>query len=584
MSPKADNQIINGNQISIGIGIGKPFFLSRDEFKIFEQTISESNIEREVRRYRTALSRSRQDIKRLQKQLEAETALAGISILDAQLEMLHDPLLTLEIENLIKETGKNAEYVFQIALQKLQKKFEALDDTFFNERFKDLKDISRRVFGYLHENASFSLNHVPPNSIICSLELTASDAAEATCANINAFITESGGATSHAAIVAKSKGIPYVTNINLQILKDSVEQTIIVDGRTGTIILNPCKATLEKYEKIQFSITQQYKKLEEMTKWPSETYDGFSVRLLANLETAAEANFIHSTGCHGVGLFRSEYIFLPKNEIPNEEEQYIIYSHLISQMKGLPIVIRTFDLGGDKTSSHHSFMSERNPFLGCRATRFLLKETVLFKSQLRAILRASLQGNISLLFPMITTLSELLEAKKNLREVQEELGILHKIRIGCMIEVPSAALMTEHFAKECDFLSIGTNDLVQYTLAVDRGDHLLSEFYEPTDPSIIHLIKLITSKANLQNIPVAMCGEIASDPRFTSLLLGLGIQELSVIPKYLPAIKNAIRHTSIVDAINLAEQALKLKTAQEIFQLISEDYQKNVPHDIFYNT
>lgn len=583
MLAEAEEIILNGNRISIGIAIGRPFFLNRDDYPVFEQELLESDVEREINRYRMTLSRCRKDIKRLQKQLEAETAYAGISILDAQLEMLHDPLLTLNIEKEIRGTRRNAEFILQKTLEQFRKKFESSDDIFFHERFKDLKDLSGRIFSYLHESGNFSLNHVPPNSIVCTEELTASDAAEATAANINAFITEKGGATSHAAIVAKAKGIPYVTGIDLQKLKDHAAQHLIVDGRTGDIIVNPSEATLEKYEKIRQSIQHQYQKLEKMSDRPAETYDGHTVRLFANLETANEIDMIHHLGGRGVGLFRSEYIFLPKNEIPNENDQYAIYSNIMNRIKGLPVVFRTFDLGGDKTSSRFSFPEEHHSFLGCRSTKFLLREKTVFKTQLRAIVRASLLGDISLLFPMITTLSELREAKKVVTEVQDELQIDKKIRIGCMIEIPSAALIAEHFAEECDFLSIGTNDLVQYTLAVHRGDHALSEFYEPTDPSIIRLIKLITDEANKKNIPVAVCGEIASDPRFTSLLLGLGVQELSVIPRCLPFIKNAIRNTSIIDAVFLADTALTLTTAQEVLQLISEDYQKNVPHDLFYN-
>jgi phosphotransferase system enzyme I (PtsI) len=582
---KAEEIILTGNQISIGIAIGKPFFLNRGEFKTLEQTIPESGIDAEINRYRTALSRSGQDITRLQKQLESESesALAGISILDAQLEMLHDPLLTVNIEGEIRQTNRNAEFILQKALHLFKKKFEDSEDPFFYERFKDLKDLSERIFSYLQESGNLSLHHVPPDSIVCTQELTSSDAAEATASNVNAFITETGGATSHAAIVAKAKGIPYVTGISLRELKESATHTVIVDGRTGTIILNPSETTLKEYETIRQSILHQFQKLEGMSRWPAETYDGYPIRLFANLETPDEIDLIHHLGGRGVGLFRSEYIFLPKNEIPNEDDQYNIYSRVMEKMNGLPVVIRTFDLGGDKTSSHYSFQEEHNSFLGCRATRFLLREKALFKSQLRAIVRAGLYGDLSILFPMITTLSELREAKKIVHEVQEELGLHKKIRIGCMIEVPSAALIAEHFARECDFLSIGTNDLVQYTLAVHRGDHSLSEFYEPTDPSIIRLIKIITHEANKESIPVAVCGEIASDPRFTSLLLGLGVQELSVIPRCLPFIKNAIRNTSLVDAVQLAEKALTLKTAQEVFQLISDDYQKNVPHDLFYN-
>lgn len=580
---QAEEVILKGNQISRGIAIGKTFFLNRDEFKIFELTISSADTEREINRYRAALSRSKQDIKRLQKQLESESALEGIMILDAQLEMLQDPLLTTQIEKDIRSTNKNAEFIFQQALLHLQKKFETIGDSFFIERFKDLQDLGRRIFSYLHESGNLSLNHVPPNSIVCAQELTASDAAEATAANVIAFITESGGGTSHAAIVAKAKGIPYITSVNLQALKENADQLVIVDGRIGTILLNPTEEKIKEYEDLKQKIQHQTKNLETITKWPAETFDGYSIKLFANLEMTHEIDAIHQLGGSGIGLFRSEYIFLPKNEIPSEDEQYAIYRQVVEKMKGLPVVIRTFDLGGDKTSWHYSFSSERNPFLGCRATRFLLREPELFKSQLRAILRANTDGNVSILFPMIATLSELREAKQMVYESQQELKIERTIRIGCMIEVPSAAMIVDHFVKECDFISIGTNDLVQYTLAVDRGDQVLSEFYEPTDPSVIRLIRLITTEASRQGIPVAVCGEVASDPRFTPLLLGLGVQELSVTPRCLPIIKNAVRNTSIVEAVQLAEQALNLKTAQEVLLLLSKEYQKKMPHDLFYN-
>lgn len=252
-------------------------------------------------------------------------------------------------------------------------------------------------------------------------------------------------------------------------------------------------------------------------------------------------------------------------------------------MKGLPVVIRTFDIGGDKTSIHHSFTNERNPFLGSRATRFLLKEQELFKTQLRAILRASVQGSVGVLFPMISTLWELREAKRMLQEVRDELQLFHPVRVGCMIEVPSAAIVVDHLVKECDFLSIGTNDLVQYALAVDRSDHTLGEFFEPTDPSVIRLIKAITTEANKGQVPVSVCGEMASDPRFTALLLGLGVQELSVAPRYLPMIKNAIRRTSIVDAAHLADKVLSMTSAKEVLDLLVTDYGKNVPDDVVYN-
>lgn len=574
--------ILKGRPICRGIAIGKPFFLSRDDVAIYEMCIPAAHMHREIDRYRQAIARSKQDIKRLQKQLEIESAAEGILILEAQIEMLQDPLLTVEIENEVQKNQKNVEFVFQQALLKYREYFEACKDPFFTERFQDLQDLSRRILGYLHESGSLSLNDVPPNSIVCAPELTASDAAGAQTVCVSAFVTELGGPTTHAAIVAKAKGIPYVTNISLQKIQDNTPSLIIVDGRTGKVILNPTEKTLKDYEQLKARIQSQVKTLEQVTKWPAQTFDGYSIRLCANLDMTHEIDLIHELGGQGIGLFRSEYIFLPHHEIPAEEEQYQIYHRIVENMKGLPVVIRTFDIGGDKTALHHSFTTERNPFLGSRATRFLLKEQALFKAQLRAILRASVHGQVSILFPMISTLWELREAKRLVQEVRDELHLTHPVRIGCMIEVPSAAIVVDHIAKECDFLSIGTNDLVQYALAVDRSDQALSEFYEPTDPSVIRLIRLITHEANKAQIPVSVCGEMACDPRFTALLLGLGIQELSVAPRYLPLIKNAVRRTSIVDAVHLAEKALGMTTAQEILDLLVSDYGKNVPDDLFY--
>ncbi|MFI0435943.1 MAG: phosphoenolpyruvate--protein phosphotransferase [Parachlamydiaceae bacterium] len=574
--------VLEGHPICRGIAIGKPFFLSRADFKIFESRIPAGQIEREIDRYRHALSLSKQDIKRLQKQLEVESAAEGVLILEAQLEMLHDPLLTTEIEKEIKKNKKNAEFVFQRAILKYQERFKCINDPFFSERFQDLQDLSRRIFSYLSQSNNLSLTDLPPNSVVCAHDLTASDTASAQSFCVSAFVTQTGGATSHAAIVAKAKGIPYVANVNLEALNEHPLALIIVDGRSGKVILNPSEETIEEYEQLNDRMQNQFKALKQVTKWPAQTFDGYALRLCANLDVVHEADLVHELGGAGVGLFRSEYIFLPHNEIPSEEEQYLTYRHLIQRMKGLYVVIRTFDIGGDKPLLNPLYSNEKNNFLGYRPTRSLLREKVVLKTQLKAILRASFGENVGILFPMISTLSELLEAKRILQEAREELRLFHPIRIGCMIEVPSAALIVDHFAQECDFFSIGTNDLVQYAFAIDRCEHSLHEFHEPADPSIIRLMKLIISEANKARIPVSVCGEIASDPRFTALLLGLGVQELSVAPRYLPIIKNTIRGTSIVHAVDLAERALALTTAQEIHDMLVDDYRKNFPDDLFF--
>ena len=587
ISVKGQEILLKGTPICRGIAIGKPFFFTFIDDSVPEFSIAPSDVENEVLRYQRAIAHSREDIRTLQKKLENERILEGVAILDAHLQMMQDPLLTRQIETEIRTTRKNAEYVFLNIVKQYQQKFNSIADPFFRERFKDIQDISRRVLGYLRESVRVSLADIPPNSIIFADDLTASDTAEANSGQIGAFVTQVGGATSHAAIVAKAKGIPYVSSVNFEKIEAARNGLVIVDGRTGEIFINPCPATAAKYEKLREQLQCQYQELHHVGKLQAETYDGYRAQLSANIEMSGELDMLHQFGGSGVGLFRSEYAFMTKDRFPSEEEQFEIYCELVQKMQGLPIVIRTFDIGGDKHFMNHQ-SQEGNPFLGCRAIRFLLKEIEIFKTQLRAIVRASAYGDVRVMFPMVSALSELKEAKAILAEIHQELidkgvKVAPQIPIGCMIEVPSAAIIADLLAKECDFLSIGTNDLVQYSLAVDRGNHALSNIYNPTHPSVIRLIKLVVSEANHHGIPVAICGEVAADPRFTPLLLGLGVHELSVASRYIPIVKNAIRNTSIVAASKLAEKALELSSAAEVEQLLTSEYRLNVPEDCFYN-
>jgi phosphotransferase system enzyme I (PtsI) len=579
---------LKGIPICRGVAIGTPFFLSLAEDIIPEFTVTAEDVEEEISRYRRAVARSIEDIKNLQQQLEQEQLLESAAILDSQLQMLQDPSITTSVESEISHTLKNAESVFQGLISQYQKKFNDLEDSFFKERFKDIQDISRRVMSYLRATVRFSLTKLPSNSILFSRELTASDTAEANIACVAAFVTALGGATSHAAIVAKAKGASYVSNINLDEIDTEQHSLAIVDGRTGDVILSPTKETLNKYENIRDQLQCHLKKLESVCNLKAETYDGYNVRISANIAMASELAALHQHGGHGVGLFRSEYIFLAKDKFPSEAEQFEIYKELVEKMRDLPIVIRTFDVGGDKSlPPSQPPIYESNPFLGCRAIRFLLKERDIFKAQICAILRASVFGDVSIMFPMVSTLTELLEAKSLVKEAQDELERRGEqkgsVRIGCMIEVPSAAIIADLLAKECDFLSIGTNDLVQYALAVDRSNHAMSSLYTPTHPSVIRLIKLIVNEANHHGIPVTICGEVAADPRFTPLLLGLGVHELSIATRFIPTVKHAVRNTSIVACSRLAETVLNLTTASEVQELLTQEYKKNTPEDFFYN-
>jgi phosphoenolpyruvate-protein phosphotransferase (PTS system enzyme I) len=501
---------------------------------------------------------------------------------------LQDPLLTTLVENEILKTKKSADTAFHICHVKYRKKFNSIRDPFFKERDKDLEDISRRILSHLNDSQSLSLAHIPPHSIVIARELSASDTAEAKNGYVGAFITQLGGPNSHASIVARAKGIPYISKVNIEELEKYQDCTIIVDGRTGEIIINPSTKTLQNYVNLQNQLKLHLAHLEKTSDLETETFDGYRMRLSANIENASELDLLHQYRASGVGLFRSEYIFLAKKVFPTEEEQFEIYKKIVQKMNGLPIVIRTFDLGGDKQSLHQNLSHETNPYVGTRASRYLMKQPNVLKTQLRAILRASAFGKVSIMFPMVSGLPEILESKKLVHSIQQELyaqGLCGNtpIRIGCMIEVPSAAIIADLLAKECDFLSIGTNDLMQYSLAIDRTQATSQSAHTPMHPSVIRLIKLIVAQANIYKKPVTVCGEIAADPRFTPLLMGLGVNELSVSSRHLPYIKNAIRNTSLISAVNLAEKVLEMSTTLDIQHLLAKEYQRSVPEDFFHN-
>ncbi len=564
---------IKGTKISPGLVMGRAafFFLTAHEVK--EEILSQGEVLGEVTRFREALLHSKKEIEKLKETLKEEKALDGVTVLEAHLHLLEDPEIIPVVEDEIKKRQRNAAYIFDQVIDDFRKKFYAMEDPFFRERFKDLEDVSRRILSYLNHQTRVNFLSFPKDSVIFAKEISASDAAEANPSEIKAFVTEFGGEAAHAAIVARAKGIPYLSNLPLNLDLISEGDLVIVDGHLGELIINPSEETLSVYKaRVQQSYETELK-LEGLASFKAETFDGYEVRLSANIEVPDELESLHKHNGSGVGLFRSEYLFLAKDSFPTEEEQFAFYKRLVDGMRGLPCVIRTFDLGGDKLMVGQKGMGETASFLGCRAIRFCLKEKGLFKVQLRAILRASQFGKVKVMFPMVSTLSELREAKALLYEARDELireGQVfgEPIPVGCMVEVPSAAIISDLLARECDFLSIGTNDLVQYSLAVDRTDHSMSRHYTPTHPSVLRLIRLVAEEAGAVGIPVSVCGEIAADPKYTALLLGLGINELSVSLRFLPIIKQTIRELSIVESYLLAEKALELGTSEEIDQLL----------------
>lgn len=578
---------LDGFPVSAGIAIGRLFLYDTREDRVPEFAVEPEQVESEVTRYRDSLLRTQQQVLDLKCKLESDGSDEGAAILDTHLQMLQDTHLTVKIEERIRATFRNAESIFQTSMSELEAKFQAIPDQLFRERSKDIQDISHRVMCNLRNVTRRSIGEAPKSSVVFARELTPSDTAEARGASVEAFVTQLGGETSHAAIIAKAQGIPYVANVDFSGIDIVSGSYVIVDGSKGEVILNPSDDTLQTYRGRREAIQKHLREVEVASHLIAETIDGYRVRVSANVEKASECDMLHQFGGDGVGLFRSEYLFFSRDSFPSEEEQYVLYAELVVAMHGKPVVIRTFDVGGDKLENFQNLGNESNPFLGCRAIRFMLREVEIFKTQLRAILRASALGPVSIMFPMVSQLPEVIEAKKLVREVQDDLfaeGIRYgeDVRIGVMIEVPSAAITCDVIAREVDFLSIGTNDLVQYSLAVDRGNQNISHLYSPAHPGVIRLIRMIVAEGNKNGIPISVCGEVASDPRFTALLLGLGVQELSIAPRFLPIIKNAIRHTSIVSATHLAERVLGMATAHEIRHTLLEYYRRSTPNDLLY--
>lgn len=569
-----DEFIVHGFPICAGIAIAPPYFFSTFEDAVPEFAIPRDQIDAEVARYYRALKNSRRDLLALQKRLQAEGGLEAVAILHAHLEITRDPVMTVDVEKEIRRRGKNTEYAFKSVIGEYEKRFSRITNQFFQARVKDFQDISRRIICHLNHHKPMTLASITKRTIIFANELSPSATAEANTTCIDAFVTRGSAETSHVAIMARARGIPFVSNVDFPIADFATFVCVIVDGQTGDVIFNPRPETLEHYQLAQKKLNTPPRK----GKGPiAETTDGLKIRLSANIESLQDAETLHKYRCEGIGLFRSEYLFLTRDAFPSEEEQFTTYHALVERVQGKSVVIRTFDIGGDKLGSFYPSRYEKNPYLGCRAIRLMLKELATFKTQLRAILRATAYGDVRILLPMISEVVELQEAKAVIAEVKHELTVQgvpfnRNAPLGCMIEVPSAALTTDILAAECDFFSIGTNDLVQYSLAVDRNNPAMSHLYTPTHPCILRLIQMILEKANRAEKPVSLCGEIAADPRFTALLIGLGVQEFSLAPSALSNIRNVIRKLSLTQAQEIAAHALTLTTHRAVDALLEEHY------------
>lgn len=576
---KPRERIIRSIPVSAGFARGKVFIYRLYLPEVEERTIFPAEVTKEIERFREAIKITNDDLRKLKERVKKEMGRDFADFIDVQLAVLNDEEVLKKTEQFIRERLRNAEFAYTQTLKQLTAGVSRAGLSFFRERFVDVADVSGRVLSVLLGDELPSIHTLEPNSIIVAHELPPSETALLDPGKVAAVVLEAGGKTSHTAIMAKAKEIPAVVGAEgiLREVKDGDD--VLVDGYRGVVFVNPTPSRLNTYKNEIERYRAHRASLKALVEEEAVTLDGKVIDLSANIEFLIEAKVARENGARGVGLFRTEYIYLAKRRPPTEEEQYTVYRDVAEMFKPYPVLVRTFDLGGDKVIPGYS---EANPFLGWRAIRLCLDDPALFKTQLRAILRASSHGNVKVMFPMIATIEELRRAKLLLEEAKKELrragkGFNEQIEVGVMVETPSAALLAQRFASECNFLSIGSNDLTQYTLAVDRGNELVAKLFDHLHPAVLQLIKQTIDAAHRQGIWVGMCGEFGADPLGILLLLGMGIDEISVVPGMIPEAKNIIRSVDTTIAREVASQALELSTALEVERLLYRELHRRFP-------
>ena len=567
---------LKGIAASPGIVIGKVFSLTGDIVKVEERNISFEEVAIEVEKFNRAIELTRRELADIQNQAKQKIGKEGEKIFNAHQLLLDDKIINEETIHKIQNDCKNADYVYYQVMQKFQDSLENVNDEYFIGRVADIRDVKRRLIRNIQGKEPQYLNGLTNPAIIVARDLTPSDTVLLDRQKVLAFATDSGGRTSHAAIMARSLEIPSV--VGLQKITKVVESgsTIIIDGNEGIAIVNPNSSEMNRYIKLREQYHEITKELSKIRDLPCRTLDGKDVDLSANLEFPDEVNSIITYGARGIGLFRTENLYLTRMELPTEDEQFEEYYKIAEKISPYPVIIRTLDIGGDKKAPSLDIPEEENPFLGWRAIRLCLEKVSLFKTQLRAILRASVMGNVKIMFPMISCMEEIFKAKEIFEQVKDEfrakrIPFDENTEIGVMIEIPSAAIMADVIAEEVDFLSIGTNDLIQYTLAVDRGNVRVANLYKRLPPSVLRMVKSVVDAGHSKGVWVGMCGEMAADPLATLILLGLDLDELSVSPSMLPEVKRIIRTATFEDAEKIADKALQMKTSEQI-----EIYIRNV--------
>lgn len=589
----AENQttkelIFRGIGASPGIARGKIYVFGGVQDEVPQRKITKDEIPAETVRLEQALLATRQQLLEVQKQISDSIGTQDASIFDAHLLVVEDRTLIEEVIKGMKKDLHNVDYVFDKVAKKYVESLSKIKDDYLRERAADIEDVTKRILRNLLGKDHVDLAHLTEERILVAYDLSPSNTATLDRSKVIGFATDVGSRTSHTAIFARSLEIPAVVGLQDASEKVKSGMSVLIDGYSGLLIVEPSEKTLWEYGQIEIKRHTIEDQLASIRDLPAETADGYRITLSANIEEAADAASVLQHGANGIGLFRTEYIYINRQDVPSEEDQYQEYKTAVEKIAPAAVIIRTLDLGGDKFASSLQVAHDLNPFMGWRAIRFCLARLDLFKAQLRAILRASAHGNAKIMYPMISGVGEVRRANQVLEESKTELRKEGKpfdenISVGVMIEVPSAVITAEIIAEEVDFFSIGTNDLIQYSLAVDRVNEKIAYLYEPTHPAILRLIKQVIEAGHSKGIWVGVCGEMAGEPLLVPLLLGMGIDELSTSPVTVPRIKKIIRTLNLVEARALAKDVMTCTNGTEIMNRAEQFVRRIAPEFLQFN-
>jgi len=578
-------RILKGIPASGGVAIGKGFFLNRVLPRSVRSTVGRDQVDEEVAAFQRAVARSREQILAIRDGV-TDTTSEHHQILSVHLALLEDSMLVEQTVRTIRENQFAADWAFNKVLQNLLETFHRIEDPYLRERGHDLRQIGHRVLENLAGRPVDSIAAIRDPVVIVAHDLSPADTAQILKSPVLGFATDVGSRTSHTAITARSLGLPAVVGVEGATEEFRSAETVIVDGEEGVVVFDPTEEAIREYQERRKAYAQRTRDLAKFARLPTVTRDGKTLLLLANIEFPEEADVALRSGAYGVGLYRTEFLFLNRKDLPSEDEHFETYRKVAEKFVRHPVTIRTFDLGGDKFASQLELADEMNPAMGLRAIRFCLKEKEIFKPQLRAILRASTYGKVRMMFPMISGVGELREAMAVVEEVRGELRRRRipydkEMPIGIMIEIPAAAIVADLLAREVGFFSIGTNDLIQYSLAIDRVNEHVSYLYEPLHPAILRLIRRIVEAGHDAGIPVSMCGEMAGEPFYSYALLGLGLDELSMNAAAIPRVKRILRKSVAYEAKEFTGSLLLHATAAEIGRALRKKVEDLFPDERF---